>query len=64
MTITTTHGDMDPDTLRKTSGADETDAQLTEWVEYHLGDELVHRSVHVTLKQWPEGMSAIAGMIG
>ena len=54
--IHTTHGDIDEAHLRRVDGRLDNDNELTTWVEYWLGDELVHRSVHVTLKQgqeWP-----------
>lgn len=49
--ISTTHGDMDADTLRKVEGVVDTEHEYTTWVEYYLDDELVHRSVHVALKK-------------
>ena len=49
--ITTTHGDMDEALLRKCEGEVDNDNEHTTWVEYYLDDELVHRSVHVHLKQ-------------
>lgn len=49
--ITTTHGPMDEAQLEKRVGSLDNDNEHTEWVEYYLGAELVHRSVHVTLKQ-------------
>lgn len=49
--ITTTRGLMDPDTLIKKEGVVENDNERTTWVEYYLGEELVHRSVHVVLKK-------------
>ena len=52
--ITTTHGDMDEALLERRDGLVDNDNERTEWVEYWLGDELVHRSVHVTLKQGVE----------
>jgi hypothetical protein len=39
--------------LVKKEGAIETDREFTKWVEYWVDDELVHRSVHVHLKQAP-----------
>lgn len=54
--ITTTHGDMDEAQLRRVDGQVDNDNELTTWTEYWLGAELVHRSVHVTLKkgqEWP-----------
>jgi len=49
--ITTTHGEMDEALLEKSEGVFEDDNERTTWVEYRLGDELVHRSAHVTLKK-------------
>lgn len=61
--ISTTHGDMDESTLRKVEGAVDDDNESTTWVEYYLGDELVHRSAHVTLKKG-HGIEAIFGNLG
>lgn len=47
-----------PDTdLVQTTGATDTDYEHTTWVEYRLPDSdvIVHRSVHVVLKKWPDG---------
>lgn len=52
--ISTTHGEMDEALLRKVEGSIDNDNEFTQWVEYYLGDELVHRSVHVALKQGQE----------
>ena len=52
-TITTTRGEMDEADLTKKEGAIETDREFTTWVEYWFENELVHRSVHVHLKQTP-----------
>lgn len=49
--VTTTHGDMDEALLTKREGCVDNENEHTTWVEYYLGDELVHRSVHVTLKK-------------
>ena len=49
--ITTTKGLMDESLLDKREGVDEDDRARVEWVEYWLGDELVHRSVNLALKQ-------------
>lgn len=51
MLITTTKGEMDDSLLVRKDGGIENDNEKTSWVEYYLGDELVHRSVHVELKQ-------------
>ena len=49
--VTTTRGDMDEALLEKKEGTVDNDNELTTWVEYWLDNELVHRSVHVMLKQ-------------
>ena len=53
MIITTTKGEMDDSLLVKKEGSVDNDNEYTTWVEYWLDDELVHRSVHVTLKKSP-----------
>lgn len=49
--ITTIKGLMDEALLRKVEGGIDNEIENTKWVEYYLGDELVHRSAHVNLKQ-------------
>jgi protoporphyrinogen oxidase len=49
--ITTTKGDMDEALLEKREGSTDNDTETTTWVEYWLGEELVHRSVHMALKR-------------
>lgn len=44
---------MDDALLEKREGSLDNDIELTTWVEYWMGDELVHRSAHVTLKTSP-----------
>ena len=61
MQITTTHGPMDASDLRKVTGAVDDENEYTEWVEYWLGDDLVHRSAHVNLKQGAPTGTLIAG---
>jgi len=51
--VTTTKGDMDDSLLEHRSGEVDNDNEFTAWTEYWLNDELVHRSVHVTLKKMP-----------
>jgi hypothetical protein len=51
--IFTTKGDMDESLLEKREGTVDNDNELTTWVEYWDGEELVHRSAHVTLKKMP-----------
>jgi len=48
--INTTKGDMDESLLEKRDGSIENENETTHWTEYWLDGELVHRSVHVTLK--------------
>lgn len=58
--ITTTYDDgattvlKDRRTLTPKSGTIDTDAEHTTWVEYWDGSQLVHRSVNVRLKRWPQ----------
>ena len=49
--IETTKGQMDESLLDKREGQTETDTETVAWVEYWLENELVHRSVHVHLKE-------------
>lgn len=49
--ITTTKGDMDEALLEKREGSVDNANELTNWVEYWLNGELVHRSAHVQLKK-------------
>ena len=51
MIVTTTKGDMDDSLLEKKEGFVDNEDEYTTWVEYWLDNELVHRSVHVTLKK-------------
>ena len=54
---------MDESLLEKRTGVVENDNELTNWIEYWQGDELVHRSVHVQLKKnvVAESIAAIIG---
>lgn len=49
--ITTTKGEMNESLLEKKEGFVDNDNEYTTWVEYWHEGELVHRSVHVTLKK-------------
>lgn len=62
--ITTTKGKMDDSLLRKVEGGLDDERENTTWVEYYLGDELVHRSVHVRLKQSPTILSGVGSFGG
>ena len=63
MIVTTTKGDMDDSLLQQKTGVVNNDNEHTEWTEYWLADELVHRSVHVVLKSnvIAEGVAAMLG---
>jgi hypothetical protein len=49
--VSTTKGDMDESLLEKKQGFVDNENERTDWVEYWLDGELVHRSVHVQLKK-------------
>ena len=51
--VTTTKGEMDDSLLERKDGSLDNDIENTTWTEYWLDGELVHRSVHVTLKTSP-----------
>jgi hypothetical protein len=58
--------EVDDALLVKTTGIDENDNERVEWVVYRFpgDDTIVHRSAHLTLKKWPEGMTGIAQPFG
>jgi cation transport regulator ChaC len=62
--INTTRGEMDEALLEKREGSIDNDNEVTTWVEYWLDGELVHRSVHVTLKKVPSFAGAELASIG
>jgi hypothetical protein len=51
MIVTTTKGDMDDSLLEKREGSVDNSNESTNWVEYWLDGELVHRSVNMVLKR-------------
>lgn len=51
MLINTTKGVMDDAVLERKEGSLDDENEFTTWVEYWHEGELVHRSVHVRLKQ-------------
>ena len=61
--VTTTKGEMDESLLEKKEGFINNENEYTTWVEYWLEGELVHRSVHVQLKQnvLADGIAAMLG---
>jgi len=61
MIVTTTKGEMDDSLLEKKEGVVDNDNEYTTWTEFWLDGELVHRSVHITLKKpavFGEGVAA------
>lgn len=57
-------GLMDETLFTKTEGVVDNDDEYTTWVEYRDNTgQIVHRSAHVTLKKWPEGMNVLAGAL-
>lgn len=57
-------GLMDETLFTKTEGVVDNDDEYTTWVEYRDNTgQIVHRSAHITLKKWPEGMEAVAGVL-
>ena len=63
-TVFTTKGDMDESLLEKRDGFVDNENEYTTWVEYWHEGELVHRSVHVTLKIAPTFAGAEAASFG
>jgi hypothetical protein len=61
--ITTTLGDRDESTLVKSEGVIDNDHEFTRWVEYRetADGDIIHRSVHVHLK---EGLLMESGIGG
>jgi len=60
MIVTTTKGDMDDSLLEKREGSVDNDNETTNWVEYWLEGELIHRSVQIVLKK----MVSLEGEVG
>lgn len=54
---------MDDSLLEKKEGSVDNENEFTTWTEYWLEGELVHRSVHVTLKKnvVAQGIAAMLG---
>lgn len=63
MLVTTTKGEMDASLLELNQGSVDNDIEHTEWTEYWLDGELVHRSVHVRLKTSPTLLAEAAAII-
>ena len=55
-------GLMDESLLEKKTGIIDNEVERTEWVEYWLEDELVHRSVNMQLKRGVEMFPVAASL--
>ena len=64
MIVNTTKGEMDDSLLEKREGTIDNDIENTDWVEYWLNGELVHRSAHVRLKKPVLSITQIGGFNG
>jgi hypothetical protein len=62
--IFTTKGEMDEAQLEKRYGSMENANEEINWIEYWHENELVHRSVHVTLKRPIVSFAEIEGFNG
>jgi hypothetical protein len=60
MLVNTIHGEMDDSLLEKKEGVVDNDNERTQWIEYWLNGEIVHRSVHMVLKKAPGLMGETA----
>ena len=58
--VHTIHGDMKVGDLERKTIEFENDNELTYAIEYHLDSEMVHRSVHIQLKEGSEAAAIAA----
>lgn len=63
MKVNTTKGEIEESLLEKKEGLIDDDREYTTWVEYWLEGALVHRSVHVALKQNVSGLGDVTSLI-
>lgn len=63
MIVETTHGPKDETELVKKTGTWDMPTEWGDYVEYYIGDEMVHRSATVNLKQGT-GVGLEAGQFG
>lgn len=63
-TVFTTKGDMEESLLEKKTGIEDNENERVEWTEYWHEGELVHRSVHMTLKKFTLTGEAVAASLG
>jgi hypothetical protein len=61
--VNTTKGEMDDSLLEKREGTIDNDNETTNWVEYWLDGELVHRSVDMVLKRFTVTGEAVAASL-
>ena len=52
---------MDDSLLVKSEGVKDNEDEYTTWVQYQLGDKIVHRSAHVTLKKFITAEPIVGG---
>ena len=58
--VDTIYGPMDTAALKCVEGTLDNDNEHTEWIEYWLAGELVHRSVNMVLKHNPLALGVAA----
>ena len=63
MIVMTTRGEMDESLLERRDFVVDNENEYTTAVEFWYEGELVHRSAHVTLKKFPDGMGEL-GIFG
>ena len=63
MIVETTHGPKDESELVKKEGTWDLPTESGSYVEYYIGEELVHRSATVDVKQGAVA-GAVAGQLG
>lgn len=58
--------DVDAASLVRTDGVLDNAHERTTWTEYRFphSDTIVHRSAHVALKQWPDGLTGVVQSFG
>jgi hypothetical protein len=61
--IITTKGEMEESLLEKKEGTLDNEHETTLWTEYWLDGELVHRSVHMSLKKFTVTGEAVAASL-
>jgi hypothetical protein len=62
--ITTTLGDMEENTLEKREGVVDNEIEHTQWIEYWLDGECIHRSVDIKLKKGLQMFGETGGIGG